>query len=100
MDIVWLVIPAAVGLFFLRTLLIARRLKEAAKTPTVADLRALREAKESLRAHREHLGAAVASPREHLAAARVLSRVPRVRARTPVSGVDSMVEDFLPERRL
>lgn len=99
MDLVWLVIPAAVGLFALRTLLIARRLKAAAQSPTLVDLRALREAKESLRAHREHLDAAVASPREHLAAARVLSRVPRARPRTPVSGMDAMVEDFLPDRR-
>ncbi len=100
MDLVWLLIPAAVGLFALRTLLIARRLKAAAKSPALADRRALRDAKESLRAHRDHLDAAVASPREHLAAARGLSRQPRARARTPATGVDAMVEDFLPDRRL
>lgn len=100
MDLVWLVIPVAVGIFVLRTLLIARKLKLAAKEPAAADLRALRDAKRTLRVHRDHLEGAVAAPREHLAAAKGLSRLPPVRARSPSTGLDSMVEDFLPERRL
>ena len=100
MDVVWLLIPAALGLFALRTALIARKLKQAAKDPSLADLRALREAKRSLRAHREILQQAVAQPKEHLAAAKGLSRLPALRARSPPTGLDAMVEDFLPERRL
>ena len=100
MDLVWLLIPAAVGLFVLRTVLIARKLKLAAKNPSPADLRALREAQHSLRAHRDHLRDAVAQPKEHLAAAKGLSRVPSFRPRSPPIGLDAMVEDFLPERRL
>lgn len=97
---VWLLIPAAVGFFVLRTVMIARKLKQTAKDPSLADLRALRDAKRSLRVHRELLQDAVAQPKEHLAAAKGLSRIPSARARTPPSGLDAMVEDFLPERRL
>lgn len=97
---VWLVIPAAAGIFVLRTLLIARKLKLAAREPGSVDVLALREARQRLRVHREHLEDAVASPKEHLAAAKGLARVPRSRARTPTTGLDAMVEDFLPERRL
>ncbi len=99
MDLVWLLIPAAVGLFALRTVLIARRLKQAAKDPSLADRRALRDAQRSLRVHRELLQDAVAKPKEHLAAAQGLSRL-SARARAPATGLDAMVEDFLPERRL
>ncbi len=97
MDLVWLVIPAAVGLFVLRTLLIARKLKLAARTSGVADLRALREAQARLGVHRDHLAQARAAPGAHLAAAKRLSRSSVARAPT---GVDAMVENFLPERRL
>ncbi|HYM40429.1 MAG TPA: hypothetical protein VEY12_09890 [Thermoplasmata archaeon] len=100
MDLVWLVIPAAVGLFVLRTFWIARKLKHAAKSASAADGLALRAAQRALGVHREHLHDAVARPKEHLAAAKALSRVPTVRARSPSTGLDAMVEDFLPERRL
>ncbi len=98
-DLVWLVIPAAVGIFVLRAVMIARKLKLAAQAPTLADVKALRDAKESLRAHEDHLEAAIAAPKAHLAAARNLSRLSTPRARAPSGGLDSMVEDFLPERR-
>lgn len=100
MDVVWLLIPAALGLFALRTVIIARKLKQAAKDLSMADLRALREAKQSLRTHRDHLRQAVEQPKEHLAAAKALSRLPPARARAPPTALDAMVEDFLPERRL
>ena len=93
-------IPAAVGIFVLRTLLIARKLKLAAQEARSADLIALRQAKQGMRVHRDHVEAAVAAPKEHLAAAKRLSRVPRSRARSPPTALDAMVEDFLPERRL
>jgi hypothetical protein len=97
---VWLVIPAALGVFALRIVLVARRLRMAAQLPMTSDARALREAQEALRAHRERLEQARAAPKKHLAEAKRLSRfsVPRVRA--PATGVDAMVEDYLPERRL
>ncbi len=100
MDLLWLVIPAALGLFALRTYWLARRLKLAAQMPTNADLRALREAKASLQAHQDQIQEARAAPREHLAAAKRLSRLPAARSRPPSSGVDAMVEEFLPEQRL
>lgn len=100
MDLLWLVIPAAVGLFALRTYWVARRLKLAAQMPTSSDLQALREAKESLHAHRDQIQEARAAPREHLAAAKRLSRLPAARSRPPSAGVDAMVEEFLPEQRL
>ncbi len=99
MDLIWLVIPAAVGLFVLRTWLIARKLKLASETPWLADARALREAKDGLRAHRDRLEEAVAASKEHLKAAKALRRV-AIPPRRPVKGVDAMVKDFLPERRL
>jgi hypothetical protein len=96
-DFVWLVVPAAVGVFVLRAVLIARKLRLAGRNLTMADARALREARRALQNHRGHLERAVAAPKAHLAAAKRLSRLP---ARTPATGVDAMVEDFLPERRL
>ncbi len=95
----WLVIPAAVGLFALRTVLIARKLKLAAQTATPAETEALRDAKAGLKAHREHLRAAIAAPKGHLAAAKELGRNAMASAH-PAKGLDAMVEDFLPERRL
>lgn len=97
-DLTWLLIPAAIGLFGLRTAMIARRLKAAARTPSLADPRALIEAKASLSVHRDHLESALASPRAHLEAAKGLSRIPK--AAVPHSRMDRMVEDFLPDRRL
>lgn len=99
MDLLWLVIPAAVGLFALRTVLIARKLKLAARGATAADRRALREAKVGLRVHRDHLEGAKAAPAQHLAAAKDLRRAALVQSR-PSRGLDAMVEDFLPDRRL
>ncbi len=98
MDLVWLLIPAAVALFALRTLFVARRLKAAAQTPTLADARALREAKRGLQAHRGALEDARAAPRRHLEAAKGLPRAAVAQGRA-AKGVDAMVEDFLPERR-
>lgn len=98
MDLLWLVIPAAVGLFALRTLLIARKLKQAAGNATEADRRALRDARESLRAHRGHLEEAMAAPRAHLAAAKQLRRSALAPPK-PSGGLDAMVADYLPERR-
>ncbi len=94
----WLVIPAAVGILALRTLMIARKLKLAAGNATEADRRALRDAKRGLRAHRDHLEGAIAAPKRHLAAAKDLPRAALAQART-AKGVDAMVEDFLPEHR-
>ncbi len=69
----WLLIPAAIAAFLLRTVMIARRLRVAAENPSPADLRAFRQAKDSLRAHREHLEEAVAGTKQHLRQARRVS---------------------------
>ncbi len=99
MDLTWLILPAAVGVLALRTVLIARRLKSAAKDPAPVDLHALRQAKKELHAHRDGLDAAIASPKAHLASAKRLSRISAPRPRARGSNLDRMVEDFLPERR-
>ncbi len=94
----WLVIPAAVGLFALRTLLIARKLKHAAGKPTEADRLALGEARQSLHAHRVQREDADAAPKAHLAAAKRIRRSALTPPRTP-GALDAMVADDLPERR-
>lgn len=99
MDLVWLVVPAAVGIFALRTVMIARRLKLAAQSAPLAETKALREAKAALTAHRDHLEDAIASPKRSLAAAKGAGRTAMTPIR-PAKGLDAMVEDFLPERRL
>lgn len=98
-DWTWLLIPAAVGLFLVRTVIIARKLKRAAANPTLADLRAFREAKRSLNGHRERLQEAVSNRRVHLEAAKSLSRVPSPRVREPESRLARMVERFAPDRK-
>ncbi len=99
MEFLWLVIPAALALFALRTLLIGRKLRLAAAVSMPSDARALRVAKEGLAVHKDHLDRALAAPKEHLAAAKGLSRSAPARARAS-KGVDAIVQDFLPERRL
>ncbi len=100
MDLTWLIVAAAAGAFALRTAMIARRLKAAAKEPVLVDVRALREAKASLVSHRSELDAAIASPKVHLASAKRLARLASSRSRAQGSNLDRMVEEFLPERRL
>lgn len=50
-----LVVLLAIGVFTLRVVFLANRLKSAAKKPTLADMRALEDAKRSLDKHRESL---------------------------------------------
>jgi len=97
LDLLWLAIPAAIAIFVVRVVLIARSLRAAARNPTLADVRALREAKRSLGEHRERLGKAKAAGKEHLATAKRLGRAPVPRPRK--SHVDQMVEAFLPNER-
>ncbi len=80
MDLLWLVIPAAIAIFVLRTIVMARSLKAAAANPTLADARAFRAAKRSLKAHRDRLNEAVAQPKGHLDAAKRLATVPKPHA--------------------
>ncbi len=99
MDLVWLVIPAAIVLFIVRTFMIARSLKVAAASPTLADVRAFREAKRSLRAHHDRLTEAVAQPKGHLEAAKRMAAVPKPRAVMRAPRLPPIVEDVAPERR-
>ncbi|MGQ0798322.1 MAG: hypothetical protein ACT4OI_10750 [Methanobacteriota archaeon] len=98
MDPMWLVIPVAVGLFLARTVMLARRLKIAAANPTLSDVRALRDAKRSLTAHRGELGNAIAAAKGHLEAAKRLARAPSHDGRSKPSGVARVVEDALVSR--
>lgn len=77
MDLLWLVIPAAIVLFLVRTLIIARSLKAAAANPTLADIRAFRAAKRSLKSHRDRLNDVVGQPKGYLEAAKRLATVPK-----------------------
>lgn len=99
MDLTWLVIPVAMGLFLARTAMLARRLKLAAANPTLADRRAFREAQRSLNLHRTKLEAAVAERRTHLEAERRLSRPRPSRGRASESRVARMVEESMGTRR-
>ena len=99
MDLTWLILPAAVGVFALRTVLIGWRLKAAAREPSLADLRAFKDAKQDLQTPRRELDAAIASPKAHLASAKRLSRPSADGARARGSNLDRMVEEFLPEHR-
>jgi hypothetical protein len=81
-DVIVLVIPAAILLFLVRTLMIARSLKAAAANPTLADIRAFRAAKRSLEAHHDRLDEALAEPGNHLAAAKRLATIPKARVST------------------
>lgn len=99
MDLVWLVIPAAVGLLAVRIARIARKLRLAAGNVTETGRRGLRDARRWLRAHRDQLEGAKAATRTQLAAAKAMRRAGRSPPRTS-RGLDAMVQDCLPERRL
>lgn len=94
-----LVIPAAILLFVVRTLMIARSLKAAAANPTLADLRAFRAAKRSLKGHHDRLDEALAEPGNHLAAAKRLAAVPKTRMSTRSSSTAPLADEILVERR-
>jgi len=64
------VILIAIGVFVLRVVFLAKRLKAAAKDLTFADLRALEEAKRFLNAHKESLEDAKNTLQESLGGAR------------------------------
>ncbi len=51
----WLVVGLALLIFTIRVMFLAKRLKSAARNPTLLDLRALEEAKKALDAHHESL---------------------------------------------
>ncbi|MGQ0798320.1 MAG: hypothetical protein ACT4OI_10740 [Methanobacteriota archaeon] len=79
------VVALALAIFAARVMFLAMRLKSAAKHPTLADFRALEDAKKSLDAHRESLGAAKHALSANLEAARDTLRyyrVPLTSART------------------
>lgn len=64
------VILLAIGVFLVRVVFLAKRLKAASKHVTFADLRALEEAKRSLNAHKESLEAAKGTIQKNLGGAR------------------------------
>lgn len=99
MDLVVLVIPAAILLFVVRTFMIARSLKAAAANPTLADVRAFRAAKRTLKAHHDRLDEALAEPGNHLAAAKRLATVPRTRISTRSMRNGPLSDEILVERR-
>lgn len=66
----WVVVLIAIAVFVGRVFYLAKRLKSAARSPTLADLRALEEAKRSLDQHRESLEQAKGTLASNLGGAR------------------------------
>ncbi len=66
----WVIILLAIGVYVGRVVYLAKRLKAAARHPTLADLRALEEAKKSLDAHHKSLETAKATLAGNLNGAR------------------------------
>ncbi|HYM39944.1 MAG TPA: hypothetical protein VEY12_07360 [Thermoplasmata archaeon] len=66
----WMVILIAVGVFVLRVVYLAKRLKSAARAPMLADTRALEEAQRALDAHHESLDKAKQTLTANLGGAR------------------------------
>src|SRR4030067_379549 len=64
------IIAIAIGVFTLRVIYLAKRLKTASKDLTFADLRALDEAKKGLNAHKDSLEVAREPPQETRGGAR------------------------------
>ncbi|OGS62775.1 MAG: hypothetical protein A3K59_01495 [Euryarchaeota archaeon RBG_19FT_COMBO_69_17] len=64
------IIAIAIGVFTLRVIYLAKRLKTASKDLTFADLRALDEAKKGLNAHKDSLEVARETLQENLGGAR------------------------------
>lgn len=54
----WMVVLIGIAVFVGRVIYLAKRLRSSARNPTLADMRALEEAKKSLDAHKESLEAA------------------------------------------
>lgn len=66
----WMIVLIAVVVFTLRVIYLAKRLRSVARHPTLADLRALEEAKKSLDAHHESLDVAKGTLHDNLGGAR------------------------------
>lgn len=66
----WVVILLAIGVYVGRVVYLAKRLKAAARHPTLADLRALEEAKKALDEHHKSLDTAKATLTGNLGGAR------------------------------
>ncbi len=66
----WMIALIAVVVFTLRVIYLAKRLRSVARHPTLADLRALEEAKKSLDAHHESLEVAKGTLQRNLGGAR------------------------------
>jgi len=66
----WVIVLIAIGVFVGRVVMLARRLRSAARHPTLADLRALEDAKKSLDDHHKSIDSARATLTENLGGAR------------------------------
>ncbi len=66
----WAVVLIAIGIFVGRVIMLARRLRSAARHPTLADLRALEDAKKSLDEHHKSIDSARATLAQNLGGAR------------------------------
>ncbi len=66
----WMIVLIAVAVFTIRVVYLAKRLRSVARHPTLADLRALEEAKKSLDAHHESLEVAKGTLHGNLGGAR------------------------------
>ena len=66
----WIIVLIAIGVFVGRVFMLARRLRSAARHPTLADLRALEDAKKSLDEHHRSIDGARETLSKNLGGAR------------------------------
>lgn len=85
----------AIGVFTGRVFFLARRLRSASRSPTLADLRALEEAKKALNAHHESLDAARETLDQNLGGARDTLRHYKGPLNTSVEGRRKGIEDAM-----
>jgi hypothetical protein len=85
------VVALALAIFVVRVMFLAARLRSAARHPTLADLRALEDAKKALDMHRASLGGAKSTLSESLEAARDILR----RYRTPITTARTMKRESI-----
>lgn len=85
----------AIGVFTGRVFYLAKRLRSASRTPTLADLRALEDAKKALDAHHESLEVARGTLHENLGGARDTLRHYKGALDRSVEGRHRQIEDAM-----
>lgn len=88
----------AIGVFTGRVVILARRLKSAARSPTLADTRALEEAQKALDSHRASLQAARDTVAQNLGGARDTLREYKAPLNTSIERRRQVIESSMKSR--